>query len=135
MPILLDGKEYRINQKLIKDCFELAVEEYGKLDINLKLVGKTVARAILTKMEDGVRKKTGDEEKALFFRPNKKEDAVLFLLSRLFGVIGTAINNANITLLTTDGEITCAAIENPSGRSLASDGDERIRQDDSSEVS
>lgn len=135
MPILFDGKTYQINQKLANDLSALVAEEYSKLDINFKLLAKTAARHILSKMEDSVRKKTGDETLARSFRPDKKEDATLFLISKIMLGISGMIQHANIQVTTEDGTIIGLTIENQTGGQVASDGNERERENNSSEIS
>lgn len=137
MPILLDGKTYQIDQKFLTELKNFAIAEYSKLDEGLRFAGKAISREMLRRMEKSIREKTGSEEKALAMRPDKKQDATLFLLEKLFDFIGTFLQYATIRISTTEsGAHICGlTIENPSRGPMVTHGDIGIRQDNRSQIS
>jgi len=114
---------------------KFAISEYEKLDEGLRFGGKAISREVLRRLENDTRKKTGDEEKALAFRPDKKQDATIFLLCKMLAFIGAAVEHIDITISTTeDGSITGLSIDNPTRGSVDTHGNIGIGQDNSSEV-
>lgn len=137
MPILLDGKTYQIDRKVLTDLIAYTEAEYAKLDEGFRFMGKAISREVLRRMEKSVREKTGSEEKARACRPDKKADATLFLMGKLFEFIGLFLEHAELHITTTEGgqSIVGLTIESPTRGPLAADGNLGLRQDDSSEVS
>ena len=137
MPLSIENKQYQIDQKLLHSLESFIESEYEKLDEGLRFGAKAVAREILRRMEKTTREKTKDAQQALVFRPEKKEDAVLFLVHRLMIILGVFLNHASIEIRTSEDGCTIigAEIEGPTGRQVVTDGNLRVRQDNGLEVS
>lgn len=138
MPIKWNEHLYAVPPKFVELGANLIIEEYQKLDETWQFLCKPVAREILRKMEESLRKK-GQIEKSLFFRPAKKQDAVLHLIFCVSSIIGEALQRVTIAITTTEDQaipaITAATLEDQAGRPLAVNGDIGIGQNDRAQIS
>lgn len=136
MPISLDGKTYHIKSDVITSLNTLVLAEYSKLDETFRFLGKGIAREILRRMENDVLKKTGDKEKALTFRPDRKQDSVIFFIEKMTTILAVVIEHADINITTDEsGLITGVEVNRQAGGPLVTDGNIRQRQDDSTQIS
>lgn len=127
--------------KILEQVYGLGLQEYEKLDPKWRLAGKAVAREVLRKMEDDVRKKHG-KDAALAIRPPKKSDPVPFLADLLARLLLEGLSHVTLAIDATADTIEAFSlsiergIENPgaSGGPVALDGNIGERQNNGAEV-
>jgi hypothetical protein len=142
MIIQIDGQEYVVPVEerilLLKQFQALALSEWSKLDETWRILAKPIAREILRKMEESVRRQHG-KEASLLLRPAKGKDPVLHLTEILLGVFQEGMKHVSLSIQTDSDTVAdlAVSIARPSaGRGqVAADGDERLRQDHGLEIS
>jgi hypothetical protein len=116
----------------------LLLAEYSKLPTEYRLMLKPLARGILYKMEDKVRKLHG-REKALLFRPAKRQDPVLFFSKIMTGILQEALKHVSLDIETagdTVAAFSCSISgEGQTGGQMAFNGDQWLRQNNGVEIS
>ncbi len=144
MKISIDGQIYTIEPvteaQFLHNFQNMGLEMYRKQEDWLRFGLKPLARFLLDKMEAGMAKIKGKEEAAQICRPPKKGDPVVHWSNLMIQQFSGAIANATLTIetsgqLATGFNVQFASAEDQAGRSLDSDRDERIGEDDRAEVS
>jgi hypothetical protein len=99
--------------------------EYAKLSGELRLGAKMIARKMLQDQENSTREKFG-KDAAMVFRPAKRSDAVLHLLSVAELILREALKNVTLTVDVNADCITHLSIstgEDKAGGQMALNGD------------
>jgi hypothetical protein len=142
MKIKIDGIEHTIpadeEYAMLQQIRANMLEEYAKLEAKWRLLGKPVAREILRKMEDQARAKHGHDA-ALYFRPDKKADPIVFLSGIMAGLLQEALQHVTLAIGVADDHTVTALALSVSGKSvgggsLVTDGNVGQRQDDGAEI-
>ena len=144
MKIIINDTPYELTQEQraqLVTLFRAKIEEqYQKLEPQWRLAAKAASRGLLGWIEDQVKQKSGIDE-AKKVRPGKKDDPVLHLFSIGERILGDMIAHVAISLSTTKQntiEGFTATLsrkgQDTDGRPLDTDGNIRIREDDSSEI-
>lgn len=142
MKIILNEQEYQISQedeeKILQQIQAMALSEYEKLADQWRFLAKTGAREILRNMENHVREKHG-KEKAMLIRPEKRADPVQHLTKVMVAMLQEAVSHVEIFGKVSTNTITDLSVSIPHPGKIrgqvASDGDLRVRKNDSAEVS
>jgi hypothetical protein len=108
MKISFAGEEYIVPAEeeilLLQQIQGIMLQEYGKLDANMRFLAKPVARGFLQKLENEARVKHGKEQ-ALIFRPDKKQDAVIHLSNIMIGILREALQHVALEIGTVNHSI------------------------------
>ena len=142
MIIQIDGQDYAVPTEeqilLLKQFQALALSEWSKLEETWRILAKPIAREILRKMEESIRRRHG-KDASLILRPPKGKDPVLHLTEILLGVFQEGMKHVTLSIQT-DGHTVAdlgitIARQSARGGQVALDGNERLRQDDGAEIS
>jgi hypothetical protein len=146
MKVLIDGTEYDVPQEeeiiLLKRIQTMMLTEYEKLDGKWRLMGKPVSREVLRQMETKARAKHGND-KALLFRPDKREDPTIHLSNIMLSILQEAMKHVTLRISTesSNEHNTIAnfgiSVTNKSegGGQVAIDGNFGVRQNNGTQVS
>lgn len=135
MQIQIDEKAYNVPPDQRAEVIQLAkkmiLSEYAKLNENIRFLLKPIARGYLQSLENKARQKLG-KEASLFFRPEGKADAVIFLIQVFEKVAAQSMENVTIAVSTNEDRITNLAIipdTNQGGGPMVTHGDLGERED------
>jgi hypothetical protein len=146
MKVLINDVEYDVPPEeeiiLLKRIQTMMLAEYEKLDAKWRLMGKPVSREILRQMETKARVKHGND-KALLFRPDKREDPTIHLSNIMLSILQEAMKHVTLRIGTesTNEHHTIAnfglSITNKgeSGGQVAINGDFGVRENNGTQVS
>lgn len=103
MKVAIDGVNYDVPPEeeviLLKRIQTMMLAEYEKLDSKWRLMGKPVSREILRQMETKARTKHGNE-KALLFRPDKRQDPTIHLSNIMLSILQEALKHVTLCIST-----------------------------------
>ncbi len=142
MNIQINGEDYAIPPEeetlLLKQIQALALKEYEKLSQDLRFLAKPLARSVLQKMENEARAKYG-REASLFFRPEKRQDAVVHLSGVVAAILQEALKHVTLSVSTVDHTVAAFQVtvagKGPGGGPVATHGYIGQRENHSTQVS
>jgi len=141
--IEINGQTFEITpekqEELILQLWQMWLEQYTEIAPGYRILAKPFTRKVLLDMETKITKEQGKERAIAVCRPPKGGDPNLHLLWILAGFSREAMKYATICIEAEDATGTVGTLsfrlkgEGEGGRPLALSGNEREREDDSSE--
>lgn len=141
MKLLINGQPYTAPREeeliFLQQGTELFKAEYQKLPAEYRLLLKPFVRTVLLKLEDKAREQAG-RERALHFRPGRKEDAVLFLADILTEFLAEALKHVSIHIETNDTLVAALRFElesqSEAGGQMALSGNIGLRENNGAQI-